>query len=90
MGTEIRLTRGEAEQLIQNIEHNSGDASPIRELIGQAQVESVEDEDYITIKKEESPQTEGNCCICGSPGILYSDTCDECFAKWMLSTKRRK
>ncbi|GAI87801.1 unnamed protein product [marine sediment metagenome] len=95
MVAKIKLSKKEAENLAGRIEDNGGDASILREVIGDETKDGtssdVSDEEYIRDKLKDTPIEEGKelkCVVCGSKfDKLYSQTCQSCFSKWVLSCK---
>ena len=99
MPAKVRLSKNELVELIEAQEAAGTDATELRSLL--AEVEQDEhfvigsrpnDDDYVAEKRGQSQVEHGTdleCMIChGKFDHLLSGTCEACFRKWVLSTKK--
>ena len=97
----FRLSRKELIELIEATEAAGNDATELRKLLTEVEQEKrlgkpakqVNDEDYIVELRSQSSVEQGEdieCKVCHNKfDQLVSGTCEACFRKWALSTKKR-
>ena len=100
MPGEVRLNQKELEGLIKQIEAGEGDATELKKLRGEVAeeerpkkpAEHLSDEELIAELRGQSNIEHGTdleCLVCHNKvDQLTSDTCEACFRKWALSTKK--
>jgi len=104
MSAKVRLNKKELIDLIEVTEQAGGDATKLRELLelveNDAQQhgashhlkEKLSDEEYLKEKRDQIEieyGTDLECMICHQKfDHLLSGTCEVCFRKWVLSTKK--
>jgi len=95
----IRLNIKEANHLVDLIEGEDGDADSLKAAIndvknGHSPISAgkVSDEEYLAEKRAQTEieyGTDLECMICQDKfDHLLSGTCEVCFRKWVLSTKK--
>ena len=101
MSAKFRLNRKELTELIEVTEAAGNDATELKNLLAEVEQEKrlgkparqVNDEDYIAELRSQSYIERGTdleCMVCHNKfDQLVSGTCEACFRKWALSTKKR-
>jgi len=96
----VRLSLEEIDKMIADIEARGGDAEELKKRRAEVantkwlakQVKPPGEEEYLAEKRAQSEIEYGTaleCMICHDKfDHLISGTCEACFRKWMLSTKR--
>ena len=96
----VRLSKKELKELIEKIDKQGGHAMELKNLLAEVEQEErlekpakqVNDEDYIAELRSKSYVEHGTdleCMICHDKfDHLISSTCEVCFRKWVLSTKK--
>ena len=99
----LKLSIKEANELVDEIERNQGNADSLRAAIadvnnpgnGRLSVPATDiaDEEYLAEKRAKTDieyGTDLECMICGDKfDHLISGTCEVCFREWMLGAKPR-
>ncbi len=97
----LRLNKKELLNLIEAQEAAGTDATELRSLLAEVEQDEehiviappVNDEEYLAGKRAQSQieyGTDLECMICHDKfDHLLSGTCEACFRKWVLSTKKR-
>ncbi|MBA7665410.1 hypothetical protein ES703_73480 [subsurface metagenome] len=104
MSAKIRLSKKGLIDLIETTEQTGGDATQLREFLELVEndarqhgashhlKEQLSDEEYLKEKRDQSQVEHGTdleCMICHQKfDHLLSGTCEVCFRKWVLSTKK--
>jgi len=101
MPGEVRLNQKELDGLIEQIEAGESDATELKKLRGEVAeeertkkpAEHLSDEEFIAELRGQSTIEHGTdleCLVCHNKvDELVSGTCEACFRKWALTTKRR-
>ena len=103
MARVMKLPIKEATELADLIEQNGGTALSLRAAISNIAKKSVglqtiaaneiSDEEHVKALRKQSPIEHGDglkCMVCHDKfDQLVSGTCEACFRKWALSTKKR-
>ena len=101
MPAKVTLSVKELDELIETVEVEGGDATELKKLRAEVEQEErlkkpakqVNDEDYIAELRSKSYIEHGidlECMVCHDKfDQLVSGTCEVCFRKWALSTKKR-
>jgi len=96
----VRLSKKELKELIEKIDKQGGHAMELKNLLAEVEQEErlekpakqVNDEDYIAELRSKSYVEHGTdleCMVCHDKfNQLVSGTCEVCFRKWVLSTKK--
>jgi len=97
----LRFNKKELIKLIEAQEAAGTDATELRSLLAEDEQEErlknttkqIDDDDYVAELRGKSSIERGTdleCMVCYQKfDELISDTCEVCFRKWMLSTKKR-
>ena len=96
----LRLSKNELLELIEAQEAAGTDATELRSLLAEVEQDEhfvigprANDDDYVAEKRGQSQVEHGTdleCMICHQKfDQLISGTCEACFRKWVLSTKKR-
>ena len=97
----IRLNKKELTKLIEAQEAAGTDATELRSLLAEVEQDEhfvigprANDDDYVAEKRSQSQGEHGTdleCMICHHKfDQLLSGTCEACFRKWVLSTRRNR
>jgi len=101
MSATIRLSKKELSELIELTEAAGNDATELRGLLAEVEqgkrlekpVNQVTDEEHVEALRKQSTIEHGTdleCMICHEKfDKLISGTCEVCFRKWVLATKKR-
>ena len=96
----VRFSKKELLELIETTEAAGNDTTELRSLLAKFEQEErlknpakqINDEDYIAELRSKSYIEHGTdleCMVCHDKfDQLISDTCEVCFRKWALSTKK--
>ena len=100
MPAKVRLSKNELIELIEVTEDAGTDATELRSLLAEVEQDEhfvigsrASDDDYVAELRGQSQVEHGTdleCLICHQKfDQLFSGTCEACFKKWALSTKKR-
>ncbi|MBA7669750.1 hypothetical protein ES703_77883 [subsurface metagenome] len=95
----LRFNKKELLELIEAQEAAGTDATELRSLLAEVEQDEhivigprLNDDDYVAELRGQSQVEHGTdleCMICHQKfGQLFSGTCEACFRKWVLSTKK--
>ena len=96
----LKFNKKELTKLIEAQEAAGTDATELRSLLAEVEQDehivigrTANDDDYVAELRGKSSIEHGTdleCMICHQKfDQLFSDTCEACFRKWVLSTKKR-
>jgi len=82
-----RVTREDVLVIIENYKKHGRDTTELENFLqeafpGTSKDETASVDQMVAELREKSPVTEGNCCVCGSEGTLFSGVCETCFVPW--------
>ena len=98
--SKVRLSKNELMELIESTEAAGTDATDLRGLLAEVEqgkrlekpVNQVTDEEHVEALRKQSTIEHGTdleCMICHEKfNELISGTCEDCFRKWALATKK--
>ncbi len=100
MSAKVRLSKNELIDLIESTEAMGNDATDLRWLLAEVEqgkrlekpVNQVTDEEHVEALRKQSTIEHGinlECMVCHEKfDKLISGTCEACFRKWALATKK--